>query len=338
MRNVAFLLLATSFDVSYIESMKTIAIVGATGLVGRKMIDVILERNIKSRLMLFASERSAGKIVQAGGKSFAVKALSEEAVKAAKCDYALFAVSGELSKKWAGVFAASGCIVVDNSSAFRLDTDVPLVVSEVNGEAAARHKGIVANPNCTTIACALPLKALDDEFVLKRVTFTTYQAVSGAGSDGIAELESGGAKRAFAHPIINNVIPFISGEEEKMANETRKILGRAEIEICATCVRVPVRNGHSISVVAECEKEVSAEQAEDVLRRAEGVVLCDLPMPLLADGRDEVFVGRVRQAFGSKNALAFFVASDNVRKGAATNAVQIVEFLIEAEKNANRRK
>jgi len=322
-----------------------IAVVGATGLVGRMMIKVLSERKFPiDKLYLFASERSAGKTMEFDGRNIAVQALTEENVKNCKADYALFSAGGEVSRVFAPVFKTCGAVVIDNSKYWRMNGDVPLVVPEVNPEAAFAHRGIIANPNCSTIQAVVALKPLHDAFKIKRIVYSTYQAVSGAGRQGLDDLkdgERGIAPVKFPYPIAHNIIPHIdtfdgdgyTGEELKMINETHKILGDDSIKITATTARVPVFYGHSESINIEFFKPVTRRAALDVLGAAPGIKLCDdpersvYPMPLDAEGRDEVFVGRVRQDFSVDSGLNIWVVADNIRKGAATNTVQIAELL-----------
>ena len=327
-----------------------IAIVGATGKVGGKFIKVLEERNIKAKeFFLFASHKSAGKIVKMFGKEHTVLELNEKNISGKKIDYALFSAGGSISKQYAPIFVECGAVVIDNSSAWRMNKSVPLVVPEVNPDDILWHKGIIANPNCSTIQAMLPLKALDNEFGLKRVVFSTYQAVSGAGQRGFEDLQrgiSGQKPLKFVHPIFSNLIPHIdefceSGytkEEEKMIFETQKILHKPRLKITATTVRVPVFNCHSESINVQLEKPFEIEQVKTALKKFENIVLVDdptqnlYPMPILADEKDEVFVGRIRRDSSCKNGLNLFVVADNIRKGAATNAVQILQKIIKFKK------
>ena len=329
-----------------------VGIVGATGVVGSTMRAILKERNFPiARLRLFASMRSAGKVLDG--------VTIEDAATAdySGLDIVLFSAGGATSKALAPKVAAAGAIVIDNSSAFRADPDVPLVVAEVNPHALANlPKGIVANPNCTTMAVMPVLKPLHDEAGLTRLVASTYQAVSGAGLDGIEVLArqlahvgdsarllaEGGhddllpAAEKWAVPIAHNVVPlnYVLGEdgyteeELKLRDESRKILEIPGLPVSATCVRVPVFSGHSVSFNAEFERPISAERAMELLGAAPGVVVCDVPNPLDATGKDPVFVGRVRCDHTVEHGLALFVVGDNLRKGAALNAVQIAEALI----------
>lgn len=336
-----------------------VAVVGATGLVGRTMLKVLAERKFPiDELHLFASAASAGKTMEYCGKQYAVEELTENAVKRAHIKYAVFSAGGEVSKRFAPVFARCGAVVIDNSSQWRMDENVPLVVPEVNPQAAFKHNGIIANPNCSTIQAVVALKPLHDAFKIKRIVYTTYQAVSGAGKQGLLDLEDGEKgmpPKKFPHPISHNVIPHIdvfgadgyTKEEMKMITETLKIFGcdprrvnDGDIRITATTARVPVYYGHSESINVEFYNAVTREAALEVLRRAKGVRVVDdpshnvYPMPIDAEGKDEVFVGRVRRDFSVENGLNIWVVADNIRKGAATNAVQIAELLENGEKSA----
>lgn len=324
---------------------RKVAVVGATGMVGRMMLKVLAEREFPiSELYLFASARSAGKTVTFDGKEYTVLELNEQNIKKAAVDYALFSAGGDVSKRFAPVFAECGSVVIDNSSYWRMDKNVPLVVPEVNPQAAFTHKGIIANPNCSTIQAVVALKPLHDAFGIKRIVYSTYQAVSGAGMQGYDDLKngvSGNAPKKFPHPIAFNILPHIdvfaddgyTKEELKMIDETRKILDDDGLRITATTARVPVYYGHSESINVEFRKPVTRSAALDVLKAAKGVVVCDdpqnnvYPMPLDAEGRDEVFVGRVREDKSVDNGLNIWVVADNIRKGAASNAVQIAELL-----------
>lgn len=322
-----------------------IAVVGATGLVGRTMLAVLAERNFPiSELYLFASARSAGKTVEFNGKTYTVAELTEQNIKNAGVKYAIFSAGSGVSERFAPIFVECGATVIDNSAFWRMNENVPLVVPEVNPQAAFGHKGIIANPNCSTIQAVVALKPLHDAFKIKRIVYSTYQAVSGAGKQGLLDLEEGDKgvpPQKFPYPISHNVIPHIdlftddgyTKEEHKMINETRKILEDGSLKITATTVRVPVFYGHSESINIEFFKPVTREAALEVLRSAPGIVVCDdparsvYPMPLDAQDRDEVFVGRVREDRSVDNGLNIWVVADNIRKGAATNAVQIAELL-----------
>ncbi len=322
-----------------------IAVVGATGLVGRTMLEVLGERAFPiSELHLFASKNSAGKTIEFNGKPYVVEELTEDAVKKSGVKYAIFSAGSDVSKRFAPVFASCGSVVIDNSSQWRMDKSVPLVVPEVNPQAAFAHHGIIANPNCSTIQAVVALKPLHDAFKIKRIVYSTYQAVSGAGKQGLLDLvdgEKGEKPKKFPYPIAHNVLPHIdvfaddcyTKEELKMINETRKILGDESLRITATTARVPVYYGHSESINIEFYKPVTRAAAIDVLKAANGIIVCDdpansvYPQPLDAEGRDEVFVGRIREDKSVEHGLNIWVVADNIRKGAATNAVQIAELL-----------
>jgi len=349
-----------------------VAIVGVTGEVGKTFLKVLKERNFPvSELIPIASPRSRGKKITFGGKEYTIKALEDfDSFKG--IDLALFSAGGSTSKEWAPKFASDGAVVVDNSSAWRMEPEVPLVVPEVNPEDIERHKGIIANPNCSTIQMVVALKPIYDEAGIKNVVVSTYQAVSGAGAKAIAdlvrqtlafaeELKSRGLSeeeitpealeevfrslpeaQKFPHQIAFNALPHIdrffddgyTREENKMLYETRKIMHDDNINVSATCVRVPVFYGHSESVSVQTEREITPDRAREILRGAPGVVVVDdpsqneYPLPVYAANRDEVFVGRIREDRVFKPGLSMWVVADNIRKGAATNAVQIAELLI----------
>ena len=323
-----------------------IAVVGCTGKVGRQMLPVLEERKLPyGKIVMFASKKSAGSEITFDGKKYTVIELSEENIKANKTDIALMSAGGGTSKVFAPVFAANGTVVIDNSSQWRMDPDVPLVVPEANAEDALKNHGIIANPNCSTIQAIVAIKPLHDKYTLKRVVYSTYQAVSGAGMAGSADLENGAkgiAPSKFNQPIFHNVIPQIdvfldSGytkEEQKMIDETRKILHAPDLAVTATTVRVPVPNCHSESINLEFEKPFDLDEVKRVLASAPGLVVmddpsrCVYPMPCNCDNKDEVFVGRIRRDFSVANGLNIWVVADNIRKGAATNAVQIAQYLI----------
>lgn len=318
-----------------------VAVVGATGVVGRMMLKVLEERKFPvEELKLFASARSAGKTMEFCGKQIPVEELNRQNIEKSGVDYALFSAGSEASATFAPVFAGCGAVAIDNSKQWRMNDDVPLVVPEVNPDAAFTHKGIIANPNCSTIQAVVALKPLHDAFGIKRIVYSTYQAVSGAGRQGIDDLRDGTSKK-FPYPIVGNIIPHIDVfdgdgytlEELKMINETHKILGDYSIKITATTARVPVYYGHSESINVEFYKPVTRSAALEVLKAAPSVVVCDdpahnvYPMPINAAGTDEVYVGRVRQDFSVESGLNLWVVADNIRKGAASNTVQIAELL-----------
>lgn len=319
-----------------------IAVLGATGAVGRTMLKVLEERQFPAdEIVLLASERSAGEKLQCLGREWTVQAVNAAAFR--NCDIALFSAGATRSREWAPVAVDAGALVIDNSSAWRMDADVPLVVPEVNGRRVVNPpKGIIANPNCSTIQLVVALEAIRREAGLKRVVATTLQSVSGAGAKGIAALEAElahgqAAETPFVAPIAHNVLPYIGArgadgwneEEEKVRAETRKILELPNLPVAATCVRVPVRVGHSISATVETERDVEPGALHDAFRRMANLVFCeaDDPLPIHAAGQDDVFVGHVRMDRDLPNTLHMWVVADNLRKGAATNAVQIAETI-----------
>ena len=322
-----------------------VAIVGATGLVGQTFLKVLKERNFPvEKLYLYASAKSAGKTVNFVGKDYTVIELKDENIKD-DIDVALFSAGGSMSKEYAPKFKAKGAIVVDNSSAWRMEKDIPLVVPEANPEALDGHNGIIANPNCSTIQVMPVLKVLADKYGLKRVIYSTYQAVAGSGQKGIDDLEAnlkGEPSKNYPHQIAFNLLPHIDSfldngytkEEMKMVEETRKILGLPDLKVTATCVRVPVKMGHAVSVNVELEKSFDLKDVFKAFEEKEGVVVKDdvaknvYPMPIEAEDTDEVYVGRIRRDESVENGLNLWVVADNIRKGAATNTIQIAETLI----------
>ena len=322
-----------------------VAVVGATGLVGQTFLKVLKERNFPvENLYLYASARSAGKVVNWGGKEYTVIELKDENIKE-DIDVALFSAGGGISKEFAPKFRDKGAVVVDNSSAWRMDKDIPLVVPEANPEALKNHRGIIANPNCSTIQVMPILKVLQDKYGLKRVIYSTYQAVAGAGKKGLDDLENnlqGKPSTNFPHQIAFNALPHIdvflengyTKEEEKMINETRKILSLPDLKVTATCVRIPVKFGHGVSVNVELERPFELEDVIKAFEEKEGVIVQNddknkvYPMPITAQDTDEVYVGRIRRDDTVDNGLNLWVVADNIRKGAATNTIQIAETLI----------
>ena len=322
-----------------------LAIVGATGLVGMSVIKVLEEKKLPIKsYSLFASKKSAGQKISILGKEYVVEELNENSFDSG-FDYAIFSAGGDVSEKYAPIAAQKGCIVVDNSSTFRMDNNVPLVVPEVNFEDCYSHNGIIANPNCSTIQAMLPLKALDDKYKIKRIVYSTYQAVSGAGKsalDDLANRDNSKPLKKFPYPIFNNCLPHIdifldngyTKEEMKMINETRKILHRPDLKITATTVRVPVSNSHSESINVEFEKQYELQDLIQTLKDFPNIIVQDdiknniYPMPINATGHDEVFVGRIRRDESVESGVNLWVVADNIRKGAASNAIQIVEALI----------
>ena len=336
----------------------TVAVVGATGAVGTKMMEQLIKRNFPiGDIKFLASARSAGKPIEFNGKTYTIEEATPEAFDGV--NVALFSAGGSVSAVLAPEAAKRGAVVIDNTSHFRMDPDVPLVVPEVNRGDLAKHKGIIANPNCSTIQMMAALEPIRQAFGLTKIIVSTYQAVSGAGVSAIQELKaqsanwdagkdveanilpSGSDKRHY--PIARNVIPQIDKftdngftyEEMKMINETKKIMHAPELKVAATCVRVPVVSGHSESVYLEVEKEATVQEIFEVLRNAPGVVLQDdiatqtYPMPIYAEGEDATFVGRIRQDLDNKKGFHLWIVSDNLLKGAALNSIQIAEAMLE---------
>ncbi|MBQ6474699.1 MAG: aspartate-semialdehyde dehydrogenase [Clostridia bacterium] len=324
-----------------------IAVVGATGMVGRKMLKVLEERQLPvDQYYLFASARSAGKTMTFMGREYTVEELTPTCMDGKKIDYAVFSAGAGTSRTYAPIFASKGIIVVDNSSCWRMDPEIPLVVPEVNPEALeGQTRNIIANPNCSTIQAVVALKPLHDAYGIKRIVYSTYQAVSGAGMGGYNDLKNGmngEPPKKFNKPIFGNCLPQIdvfeedgyTKEEMKMINETRKILGEPDMRITATTVRVPVFHSHSESINVEFEKEFDLDELREVLRKAPGVIVQDdfkneeYPMAILAEDTDPVYVGRIRRDNSVESGVNLWVVADNIRKGAATNTIQIVEELM----------
>lgn len=324
-----------------------LAVVGATGMVGRTFLKVLEEKQLPiENFYVMASARSAGSTLTFNGKDYVVEELTEHSFDK-PIDIALFSAGGSTSEKFAPIAAAHGCIVVDNSAQWRYDPKVPLVVPEVNPEDIEWNNGIIANPNCSTIQAMLPLKALDDKYTIKRVIYSTYQAVSGGGLGGWKDLENtmkGESPKKWPHPIYNNCLPHIdvflendyTKEEMKMIWETRKILHHPDMKVTATTVRVPVFNSHSESINVEFEKPFDIADVKKALADFPGIIVEDdpannvYPLATEATGHDEVFVGRIRRDESVENGLNMWVVADNIRKGAASNAVQIAELLIKS--------
>ena len=351
-----------------------LAVVGATGLVGRTVLKVLEEKKLPiDEYVLFASKNSSGKKLRFMDRDYIVQELNDLSFDSC-FDYAIFSAGGKVAKKYTPLASSKGCIVVDNSSAFRMDNDVPLVVPEVNPEEIKNNHGIIANPNCSTIQAVVALKPLDTKYKIKRIVYSTYQAVSGAGRNGVLDLQNGiidymqkfsefsqnensnalsndlnfsSTKlnyelQKFNYPIFSNCLPHIdvfldngyTKEEEKMINETRKILKRPDLKITATAVRVPVFNAHSESINVEFENDFDLTELKNILSNAPGIVLqddtekCIYPLAINASGHDNVFVGRVRRDYSVDYGINFWVVADNIRKGAASNAVQIVEKML----------
>lgn len=324
-----------------------IAVVGATGMVGRTFLKVLEERNFPfDNLYCLASKRSAGETVTCKGKTYVVEELTEASFDQ-DIDIALFSAGGETSLKYAPIAASKGVVVVDNSSAWRMDENVPLVVPEVNPEAIFTHKGIIANPNCSTIQAVVALKPIYDKYGINRIIYSTYQSVSGSGVKGVRDLEEGlkgnHIKVCYAHSIANNCLPQIdvftdngyTKEEMKMILETQKILGDDSLRITATTVRVPIFKCHSEAINLELKSAFEVEEVKDLMKTAPGIILRDDPengvYPLASEATDtdEVYVGRIRRDFSVDNGLNLWVVADNIRKGAASNAIQIAEKLAE---------
>lgn len=345
-----------------------VAIIGATGVVGMQMLKVLSQRSICIKnLYLFASGSSAGNKVKFNKEHYIVEELTTSSFNDKKIDYALFCTSNDISEKYVPLAASLGIVCIDNSSHFRNDPKIPLVVPEVNSHDLKGHNNIIANPNCTTVQAVVLLSPLHKKYGIKRVVVSTYQAVSGAGKEGILDLVEGLAKtswqtsrikdslldinhvmnpinllsprhhydlKAFKDYIAGNVIPYIgdtdesgyTSEELKIINETKKIMGLPNLLVSATCVRVPVINGHSESINIELEKEFDIDDVKEVLGQSPGITLKDYPQPLYCGGYDNVFVGRIRKDTSS-NGINLFCVADNIRKGAATNVVQILEIL-----------
>ena len=326
-----------------------IAIVGATGLVGSTFRKVLEERDFPfENVYMMASAKSAGQKITFKGEEYTVEELTENSFKK-DIDIALFSAGGSTSEKFAPIAAKDGVIVVDNSSFWRMNENVPLVVPEVNPQDIKKHKGIIANPNCSTIQAMVPLKPLHDKYGIKRIVYSTYQAVSGSGLKGINDLKEGlkgnDIMSAYPHPIAGNCLPHIdvfldngyTKEEMKMVHETRKILGDPNIGITVTTVRVPVQDCHSETINVEFEKPYDLKDIKPLFSNFPGLIVQDDPAnniyPLARDiaGKDEVYVGRIRRDESIDNGLNFWCVADNIRKGAATNAVQIAELLINEE-------
>lgn len=319
-----------------------IAVVGASGVVGRTFLQVLEEYNFPfDNFYLFASARSAGHTLSFRGKEYIIEELKEDSFDRG-IDIALFSAGGDTSKRFAPIAASKGCVVVDNSSAWRMDPSVPLVVPEVNPGDINWNRGIIANPNCSTIQAVVALYPLHKAYGIKRIVYSTYQAVSGAGIAGISDLQNSTSNK-FPHPITGNCLPHIdvflengyTKEEDKMINETRKIMHEPHLKITATTVRVPVHSGHSESINVELENPYEMSELVEILKNAPGVVVQDdpknniYPMPITVAGTDEVYVGRIRRDESVDSGVNLWVVADNVRKGAASNAVQIAQLLLQ---------
>jgi len=327
-----------------------VAVVGATGAVGEEMLKILDQRNFPLKnIRAIASERSEGKTVVFQGEKVKVENLATASLK--NIDIALFSAGASISREFSPRFVKNGAVVIDNSSAFRMEREVPLIVPEVNPQAVERHKGIIANPNCSTIQMVVAINPIHKRSRIKRIIVSTFQSVSGTGRDAIIELRSQAenylsgkplVKKVYPHQIAFNLLPHIGSfllsgyteEEMKMVNETRKIMDDSSIKVTATCVRVPVFISHSESVTLETEEYISPDEVREILSAAPGVVVQDdpennvYPLPIYAAGKDEVFVGRIRKDESAENSINLWVVSDNLRKGAALNTIQIAELLI----------
>jgi len=328
-----------------------VAVVGVTGAVGEEMLKVLEERSFPVKtLRALASERSEGKLVEFAGEKLKVERLTSSSFEG--IEIALFSAGASVSREFSPIAAKKGAVVVDNSSAFRMDKDVPLVVPEVNPHALRFHKGIIANPNCSTIQLVVVINPIHQRAKIKRLVISTYQAVSGTGREAIKELREQSeqhlanrkiTKEVYPHQIAFNLLPHIGSflpdgyteEEMKLVNETRKIMEDDSIAVTATCVRVPVFNSHSEAVTMETEEKIGVEEIREILSQTSGVILQDdpgnnlYPLPIKTSGRDEVFVGRIREDTSCERGINLWIVADNLRKGAALNAVQIAELLIE---------
>lgn len=322
--------------------MVNVAIVGATGIVGRTFLKVLEERKLNiDNYVLFASSKSKGKKVNFMGKEYEVKELTKDSFTTTHFDYALFSAGANTAKEYAPIAAKNGCVVIDNSSCFRMDESVPLVASDVNINDAYDNLNIIANPNCSTIQAVLPLSLLDKKYVIKRIVYSTYQAVSGAGKLAIDDYLNNTTNK-FKIPIKDNCLPQIdvfndngyTKEEMKMINETRKILHKPKLKITATCVRVPVINCHSESINVELENDFKLDDIKMLLNSPNGIVVLDdigkeiYPVNTFVSGSDDIYVGRIRRDYSVENGLNFWCVADNLRVGAATNAIKILENLI----------
>ena len=322
-----------------------IAVIGATGMVGQIIIKVLEERNFPlSELIPVASEKSVGKTIKFKEQDVSIQSI-EDAVQA-QCDIAIFSAGSEISTEFAPKFAAHGTTVIDNSSAWRMDEIIKLIVPEINASELTTEDKIIANPNCSTIQLVMALKPLHDQYKIKRVVVSTYQSVTGTGKEAVEQLEgeilNENPKKVYPYQIFKNALPHCDAfedngytkEEMKLTNETKKILGDNSILVTATAVRVPVQGGHSESVNIEFENDFELTQVRKILHETQGIVLKDnpdtqiYPMPLYSEGKDDVFVGRIRRDFSQPKTLNMWIVADNLRKGAATNSIQIAEYLV----------
>lgn len=330
--------------------MYKLAVVGATGLVGTKMLEVLESRNIPfEELTLFSSKKSAGQEIEFKGRTYVVQELTEEAA-AQPFDFVLMSAGGGTSLRFSPIFEQSGAIVIDNSSAFRMHEDIDLIVPEVN--APQLNRTIIANPNCSTIQSVVPLKPLSDRYGLKRVSYTTYQAVSGSGVAGRNDLsngEKGLPPTNYPHPIYNNALPHIdvfldngyTKEEQKMIDETKKILELSDLHVTATCVRIPVQDSHSVAINVTLNEDTTVEEIRQLLKSSPGIIVVDdvqnneYPLAIHSTGHEEVFVGRIRRDDSLDNSFHIWCTADNLLKGAALNAVQILEQIHKQRNGAN---
>jgi aspartate-semialdehyde dehydrogenase len=325
--------------------MINLGIVGATGMVGRTILEIMEERNFPIKnLYLFASHKSEGTVIEYNNRPYKVEVLNENSFNK-DLDMLLFSSGGKISKEYAPIAREKGIIVVDNSSCWRMEDWVPLIVPEVNPEAINKHRGIISNPNCSTIQAVVPLKLLKDKYGLERIVFSTYQSVSGSGVGGLMDLEKGinsNYHNKYPYPIAYNVLPHIDDflengytkEEMKMIEEVKKILDDENVRITATTARVPVKYGHSISANIELKNKFNLEDIYELFRKSNAIEVLDdtnnniYPMPIIAEGSDKIYLGRIRRDFSLENGLNIWIVADNIRKGAATNTIQIAELLL----------
>ena len=321
------------------ENPLNIAVIGASGLVGRTFLKVLEEREIDTDKVYLFGNKSVGKRIEFKGEKLRIEELTEENIRNKDIDYVFLFAEKEISMKYAPIFAGMGITVIDNSSAWRMNDDVPLIISQVNGDKVYPNKNIISNPNCSTIQCLIPICKLHNKYTVKSINFTTFQAVSGSGMKGIADLtrtQKGDNSSFYPYSIADNCIPQIGDiladgyteEEMKMVNETRKILGNNEMSVSATCVRVPILNGHSVEISVELEHPFEIEEIKDELRHSENIVVCDTyPVTEMSNGTDDVYVGRLRRDISNPQVLHMWCTADNLRRGAATNAVEILRLL-----------
>ncbi len=323
------------------------ALIGATGLVGRTAIRILEEKKLPiDEYYFLASSRSKDKKIEFRNQTYRIEELTEDLFQKRHFDYAIFSAGAEIAKHFAPLAVENGTIVIDNSNAFRMQEDIPLIVPEVNMDCVPSHPTVIANPNCSTIQAVVALKPLDERYHIKRIVYSTYQAVSGAGKKGLDDLENGikgMPPQKFPHPIFNNCLPHIDDfldngytkEEQKMIQETRKILQKRELAVTATTVRVPVFNCHCEAVNVEFYDSFALADVIQTLQQASGIRVFSengqYPIPTLVSGQDDVFVGRIRRDFSLKSGINMWIVADNVRKGAATNAIQILEKLLERQ-------